>query len=100
MVNSGLTMSGLAAMAIGALTLVVVFTIIPLVGSQIDQAVTLPSCPYTTNTTGCAVGSAWNASATAGAGLPTAVSLWGSMGGILKVAGVIGFNPCFSGCAS
>jgi hypothetical protein len=76
--NSGLTMAGLAAMAVGALTLIVVFTIIPLVGSQLDSAVTLPAA---------GAGSAWNSSVTTT--LPTAVSLWGSIGGILKVAGVI-----------
>ncbi len=78
MADKGMTMQGLAAMAVGVLTLIVVFTIIPLVGSQLDQAVTLPA-------TGA--GSTWNSSVTTT--LPTAVSLWGSMGGILKVAGVV-----------
>ncbi len=78
MANQGMTMQGLAAMAIGVLTLIVVFIVIPLVGSQMDAAVTLPAA---------GAGSEWNGSVTPG--LPTAVSLWGSLGGILKVAGVI-----------
>ena len=76
--NQGMTMTGLAGMARGVLTLIVVFIVVPLVGSQMDAAVTIP---------GTGAGSAWNSSVTTT--LPTAVSLWGSLGGILKVAGVI-----------
>ncbi len=81
-------MQGLAAMAIGVLTLIVAFTIIPIVGDQLDSAVTLPGCPNTTNTIGCTTGYAWNAS-TYGSTIPTGVDLWQSVGGILKVAGII-----------
>ncbi len=87
MANQGMTMQGLAAMAIGVLTLIVVFIVIPLVGSQMDQAVVLPGCTDTTNVTGCSAGYAWNSTFTTT--LPTAVGLWASLGGILKVAGVI-----------
>ncbi len=41
MVNSQSTMAGIGAIAIGVLVLVVAFTIIPVVGDQIDQAVTI-----------------------------------------------------------
>jgi len=78
MAEKGMTMQGLAAMAIGVMTLIVVFIVIPLVGSQMDAAVVLPAA---------GAGSLWNSSVTTT--LPTAVSLWGSLGGILKVAGVI-----------
>lgn len=78
MVNKGMTMQGLAVMAIGILTLIVIYTIIPLVGSQLDTAVTLPA-------TGA--GSNWNNSVNTK--IPTAYGLWESLGGIVKVGGVI-----------
>ena len=70
-----MTMEGLGAMAIGVLVLIVAFTIIPIVGSELDQAVTLPAT------------SDWNA--THNPDIPTGVDLWQSVGGILKVAGII-----------
>ncbi len=68
-------MQGLAAMAIGVLVLIVAFTIIPIVGSELDSAVTLGAT------------SDWNA--THNDSIPTGVDLWQSVGGILKVAGII-----------
>ncbi len=70
-----MTMEGVGGMAIGALILIVAFTIIPIVGSQVDQAVVLPAT------------SDWNA--THNTNIPTGVDLWQSIGGILKVAGII-----------
>jgi len=70
-----MTMEGLGAMAIGVLVLIVAFTIIPIVGSELDSAVTLGAT------------SDWNASHNTD--IPTGVDLWTSVGGILKVAGII-----------
>ena len=70
-----MTMEGLGAMAIGVLVLIVAFTIIPIVGSELDSAVTLGET------------SDWNASHNAD--IPTGVDLWQSVGGILKVGGII-----------
>lgn len=78
MANKGMTMQGLAVMAIGILTLIVIYTIIPLVGSQLDTAVTLPAS---------GAGSQWNN--TVNTAIPTAPDLWESLGGIVKVGGVI-----------
>ncbi len=70
-----MTMEGLGGMAIGVLVLIVAFTIIPIVGSELDAAVTLSAT------------SDWNA--THNTDVPTGVDLWTSVGGILKVAGII-----------
>ncbi len=70
-----MTMEGLGGMAIGVLVLIVAFTIIPIVGDQLDTAVTLGAA------------SDWNASHNTD--IPTGVDLWQSVGGILKVAGII-----------
>ena len=72
---AGLTMEGLGLMAIGVLVLIVAFTIIPIVGSELDSAVTLGAT------------SQWNSSVNTD--IPTGVDLWESVGGILKVAGII-----------
>lgn len=69
------TMEGLGAMAIGVLVLIVAFTIIPIVGSELDASVTLGAT------------SQWNSSVNTD--IPTGVDLWTSVGGILKVAGII-----------
>ena len=83
-----MTMEGLGAMAIGVLVLVVAFTIIPIVGNELDQAVTLPGGNITTKvSTDGGTACKWNASITTG--IPTGVDLWQSVGGILKVAGII-----------
>ena len=71
----GMTMEGLGAMAIGVLVLIVAFTIIPIVGNELDGAVTL------------AADSDWNS--THNTEIPTGVDLWESVGGILKVGGII-----------
>ena len=78
MVQKGMTIAGVGAMAIGVLLLLVVYTIIPVVGSQLDQSVTLPAS---------GTGSQWNA--TVNTAIPTAVDTWESLGGILKVAALI-----------
>ncbi len=93
-----MTMEGLGAMAIGVLVLVVAFTIIPIVGEELDNAVSIPSvcnnateysvdgdgtCPES----GRAPGGDW--SSTLNTDIPTGVDLWTSVGGILKVAGII-----------
>ena len=78
MVQKGMTIAGVGAMAIGVLLLLVVYTIIPVVGSQLDQSVTLPAS---------GAGSQWNN--TVNTAIPTAVDTWESLGGILKVAALI-----------
>jgi len=83
-------MEGLGAMAIGILVLIVAFTIIPIVGDQLDQSVTLPGGNTSTSTLNCTDGGrgcAWNSTITPG--IPTGVDLWQSVGGILKVGGII-----------
>jgi len=84
------TMEGLGAMAVGVLGLIVAFTIIPIVGSELDNAVTLGA------------ESDWNS--THNTNLPTGVDLWVSVGGILKVGAIIviigGFLRTLSGLRS
>ncbi len=83
-------MQGLGAIAIGVLGLIVIFTIIPIVGESIDNAVTLPSCTYPgVNTTGCEAGYGWNNTATGTSAIPSGISLWTSLGGILKVGAIV-----------
>jgi len=78
MAKGTMTIQGIVAMAIGILGLIVVYVIIPLVGSELDQAVILPAS---------GTGSTWNS--TVNTDVPTAVSLWTSLAGILKVAAFI-----------
>lgn len=74
--NNG-TMYGLGMMAVGILVMIVVFTIIPIVGSELDE-----------NTAGMVpAGSSWNSSENAN--IPTAVDLWNTVSGILKVVAVL-----------
>ncbi len=92
-----MTMEGLGTMAIGVLVLIVAFTIIPIVGDQLDQAVSIPFCKNATEfqvdgdgtcpESGIAVGGTWNSAMDTD--IPTGVDLWTSVGGILKVAGII-----------
>jgi len=70
-----MTMEGLGAMAIGVLVLIVAFTIIPIVGDQLDNAVTIPGYTNETAKTG---GSQWNS--TVNSDIPTGVDLWQSVG--------------------
>lgn len=71
------TMTGLGMMAVGILIMIVVFTIIPIVGSELDE-----------NTAGMVrAGSSWNSSENAN--IPTAVDLWNTVSGILKVVAVM-----------
>ena len=83
-----MTMEGLGAMAIGVLVLIVAFTIIPIVGNELDNAVTLPAGDVLNGT--CTAGNRaclWNSSMTTG--ITTGVEVWESVGGILKVGGII-----------
>lgn len=65
----------LVGIAIGVMILAVVYIIMPLVGSELDQAVTLPA------------DSQWNASVNTD--IETGYDLWGSVGGIITVAAII-----------
>ncbi len=76
--KGGMTMQGIAAMAIGALALIVIYTVIPLTGAELDKSISLPA-------TGA--GSQWNSSVNAN--IVTGPSLWQSLGGVIKVGGVI-----------
>jgi len=91
MAKETMTIQGIVAMAIGILGLIIIYTVIPLVGSEMDQAVVLPGCTNNTNATTCAAsrspGDAWNSSVNSD--VPTAVGLWTSIAGILKVAAFI-----------
>jgi len=86
-----MTIQGIVAIAIGVLGLIIIYTVIPLVGSEMDQAVVLPGCTDNTNATTCSnstsTGGAWNSSVNSD--VPTAVGLWTSIAGILKVAAFI-----------
>ena len=82
-----MTMEGLGAMAVGVLVLIVAFTIIPIVGDQLDTSVTLPAGNTTTQACDSGRGCLWNSSVNTD--IPTGVDLWESIGGILKVAGII-----------
>ena len=84
--KSGMTIAGVGAMALGVLVLLVAYTIIPVVGSQLDLSVTLPA-GNTTSGVCVTAGCQWNASVNTA--IPTAVDTWESLGGILKVAALI-----------
>lgn len=76
----GGTMQGLAAMAIGVLTLIVVFIVIPLVGSPLQETVS-PMIPS------AGPGAQWNNSVNPN--IPTGAGLWLTLSGVIKVAGVV-----------
>lgn len=79
-------MQGMVGMAIGVLALVVVYVIIPLIGSQMDTAVVLPG--YINQTAGTTnIGSEWNN--TVNPNVPTAVGLWTAVAGIIKVGAIL-----------
>ena len=61
----------------GAIVLIAYFSIIPLIGYNLDSAVTLPA------------NSSWNASAPEGAGIVTGAGLWSSLGPIAKTAAIV-----------
>ena len=50
MANKMLTMAGLGAMALGAVLLIVIFAIIPLIGEEVDGAVSIPTDTAATGT--------------------------------------------------
>ena len=79
-------MAGLGAMAIGVLVLIVAFTIIPIVGEQLDNSVTISGWVNESNHAE-GYSNQWNSSVNSD--IPTGVDLWTSVGGILKVAGLI-----------
>jgi len=71
--ESGATMIDVAVtMAIGLIVLVAVFSLAPLIGSNIDSAATIPS------------GSQWNA--TENTDIPTGVGIWEQNAGLLMLA--------------
>jgi len=85
-----MSMEGLGLMAVGVLGLIVSFTIIPIVGAELDSAVTLSTT------------SQWNSSVNTN--IPTGVDLWESVGGIIKVGAIVtiigGFLKTLSGLRS
>lgn len=71
--ESGATIIDVAVtMAIGLIVLVAVFSLAPLIGSNIDSAANIPE------------NSSWNA--TVNADIPTGVDLWGQNAGLLMLA--------------
>ncbi len=71
--ESGTTMIDVAiTMAIGLIVLVAVFSLAPLIGSNIDSAASIPS------------GSQWNA--TENTDIPTGVGIWEQNAGLLMLA--------------
>ena len=75
--STTLTMAGLGAMAIGAILLIVIFAIIPLIGEEVDGAVTLGPA------------SEWNHSVNAD--IPTAVDFWESVSPFITLAAIMLF---------
>lgn len=78
------TFAGLIAMAIGVLTLVVIYTFVPTIGSQLATATSVPAA---------GAGSEWNA--TLHTDVPTGVGVWTSLAGILKVAAIVEIIAAF-----
>lgn len=66
----------LVAASIGALILVVIFSVIPMIGSEVDAA-----------TGDLAADSDWNS--THNAEIETGADLWGSIGGMISLAAII-----------
>jgi hypothetical protein len=69
-------MNQLGAAAIGVLVLVVIFSVIPMIGSEVDEA-----------TGDLAADSEWNA--TYNTDIPTGSGLWEDTGGMISLAAVI-----------
>lgn len=69
------SMDKMIGIAIASLVLVILFTVVPLIGSEMDGAVDIDS------------GSQWNSSTNSD--IVTGVSLWESIGGIIKVGAFI-----------
>jgi len=65
MTNQSTTMQGITITGIGLLWIIIIYSIIPILGSEIDQVAVLP---------GDGVGSAWNSSVNTD--VPTAVSIF------------------------
>lgn len=66
----------LIAAAIGALILVVIFSVVPMIGSEVDDA-----------TGDLAADSQWNS--TTNTDIATGADLWGSVGSMISLAAVI-----------
>jgi len=70
------TFDKLVAAAIGALILVVIFSVVPMIGSEVDDA-----------TGDLAADSPWNS--TTNTDIATGADLWGSVGSMISLAAVI-----------
>jgi len=75
MADKKMTMQGLGEIALGVLTLIVVYSVVPLIGSSMDTATTLGPT------------SQWNH--TVNANIPTGVDLWTTVGPFLTLAAII-----------
>jgi len=71
------TIWGLVTASIAVAALVIIFAIVPMIGYQVDTAVPIPS------------GSQWNA--TTNTNIVTGVSLWGSVGPLIKLVAIVSF---------
>ena len=71
------TIWALVTASIAVAALVIIFAIIPMIGYQVDSAVPIPG------------GSQWNA--TTNTDIVTGVSLWGSIGPLIKLVAIVSF---------
>jgi len=68
------TVWGLIGVAIAMAALIIIFQIVPMIGYQVDTAVTIPA------------GSQWNVSEN---NLVSGVDLWGSVGPLIKLVAIV-----------
>lgn len=81
MVN--MTMAGLGAMVLGVVMIIVLYGIIPVIGYQIDESVTISAT------------SQWNS--TTNTDIPTGHSLWTTISGFVTLSALILFVGGFIG---
>lgn len=81
--KSGMTMAGLGAMVLGVVLIIVLYGIVPMIGYQIDSAVTLGAA------------SQWNSSVNSD--IPTGPAFWTTVSGFVTLSALMLFVGGFIG---
>ena len=77
MADKNMTMSGLGAMVLGVVLIIVLYGIVPMIGSQIDSAVTIGAT------------SQWNS--TTNTDIPTGHAFWTTISGFITLSALMIF---------
>ena len=83
MANKQLTMAGLGAMVLGVVVIIVLYGIIPVIGSEVDGATTIDAA------------SQWNS--TTNTDIPTGPDFWTSISGFVTLSAMMLFVGGFLG---